>query len=102
MPADPSARLLHNINSYHEQNVNKSCKQVKAQSNQHCLAERMETLLAKLQLTLANIDELEQINLLLTKILDNFLTKTMQTTSLQSKGQKQGGPGTGVEALEQG
>jgi len=33
---------------------------------------------------------------------DNFLTKTMQTASLQSKGQKQGGLGTWVEVLEQG
>jgi len=32
---------------------------------------------------------------------DNFWTKTMQTASLQSKGQKQGGPGTGVEVWEQ-
>jgi len=32
--------------------------------------------------------------------LDNFLTKMMQTVSLQSKGQKQGGPGSGVEVLE--
>jgi len=33
---------------------------------------------------------------------DNFLTKTMQTASLQSKGQKQVEPGNGVEVLEQG
>jgi len=31
---------------------------------------------------------------------DNFLTKMMQTASLQSKGQKRGGLGTGVEVLE--
>ncbi len=36
----------------------------------------------------------------MTMMTDNFLTKTMQTASLQSKGQKQGGLGTGVEVLE--
>jgi len=34
-------------------------------------------------------------------LFDNFLTKTMQAASLQSKGQKQVGSGTGVEVLEQ-
>jgi len=34
-------------------------------------------------------------------ICDNFLTKMMQTASLQSKGQKQVGLGTGVEVWEQ-
>jgi len=33
-------------------------------------------------------------------VIDNFWTKMMQTASLQSKGTKKGGPGTGVEVWE--
>jgi len=36
------------------------------------------------------------------EVFDNSLTKTMQTASLQSKCQKQVGPGSGVEVWEQG
>jgi len=69
MLVTPTAGTLRGVNSRHEQNVIKFCKQAVCQCHQHQLAEWVNLLMAKTRLNDPDLEELEAINMLLTKIL---------------------------------
>jgi len=68
-PATPSPGILRGINSHHKQQVQQYCKKVVTQCNKHQLAECTAILLDKDSLSANDIHELEQINMMLMKIL---------------------------------
>jgi len=68
-PNNPKTGLIYGLNSHNKQNVNKIFKQAIAQCNTHNLANHINALLMKAHLTETDLEELEQVDSKLTKIL---------------------------------
>jgi len=68
-PTNPTAGLIQGINSNHEQHAQCFCKEAIARCQQHHLVERLKVLLDKPCLSTTDIQELEELDAMLTKIL---------------------------------
>jgi len=68
-PATHALGLLRGMNSNHDQHVQKFCKEAISQCNKHLLSDRITQLMEKQHLLPTDIQELESIDTMITKIL---------------------------------